>query len=179
MTVLIAVRAENSVWIGGDCRVSQNGTTICDNFPKWRKHGDLWWSSAGYQRIYQLADRKIYSTVPKQHPLDLCEAIRLEVIADSWSTDHCQGGAPVDYQFDLLATDGARIVKYRGDGSAVVLHSLGTILAIGSGEEYALGAATAVLPVEGAEMAVHAALAAATRFSQSCGGDLFIKEIMP
>lgn len=182
MTALIAIKDEDRVWIGGDGRVSEGSTTVSNSFIKWRRCGTVWWAAAGFARIYALAEKNINEMSGIRAPhgcFAVCEYLRSLADSDGWSKQSEEQGGPTRYKFDILVTDGHNIGQYAGDGSYISLSERGSMLALGSGCEYALGAAFAVLPTEGAEMAVQAALTSSARYEQTVGGDFFIKEILP
>lgn len=180
MTVLIAIKGSYSVWIGGDGRVCRGDQIVADDVVKWTEINKFWLGWSGHVRINTLLGLHRKDLLEIRDMVSLAEAVRALAIADGWTAESEVKGSSIDYQFDLLITDGKRVLRYDGDGSAILKTEIGDIVARGSGSEYALGAAHAVLADGGTSTnAVGAALAAAVRFNVGCGGDLFIQEIEP
>jgi ATP-dependent protease HslVU (ClpYQ) peptidase subunit len=178
LTCIIAIKAEHSVWIGSDGRVSEDSQTSTDDFVKWREVKGIWWAAAGYTRLYSLFDNHRDRLSIFDNCLGLCEFLRGLVIHDNWNAEAEEKGGPVRYLFDIIVTDGHEVGQYAGDGSYVKLVKPGQMAAYGSGAKYALGAARAMLDAgEPYETAIEAALAAACIFDQGCGGDLMIQEV--
>lgn len=183
MTVLIALKTEESVWIGSDGRISDGGSrTMVETFRKWRTVGRLWWAAAGNTRLYTLADLAPDMIETKESCLELCEALRDMARADHWSDENSPHGSPTDFNFAILATDGREIIHYCGDGSYVAADKPWSFFCAGSGADFAAGSlqtATQFAAEANPERFIRHALLAAYTLDQGCGMPFFIKEIEP
>ena len=184
MSIIVALRAKDCVWIGADGRVSKRYETITDDFQKWRKTSKgIWWAAAGHLRIYSLVEA---SPIDKVNTCrELCESLRKLVIEDNWTSDEESKGNSIDYNFDAIATDGREIVYYNGDGSFLRYGTVGDFAAQGCGRPYALGAISVMRRYVDYRMdddvdceeIIEAALQAACDSDQGCNGTFFIKKI--
>lgn len=180
MTVLIALKTLEGVWIGSDSRISSEAETVTDDFQKWRRADvGLWWGAAGSIRVYSFPGL-YFDPLLATTPLVVCESLRNFAKIDGWAEGDGRHGDPVDYQFNALAATPYEIIRYAGSGAHVQITRPGAFTAIGTGAPYALGALAALQDRPGIspEDAVLSALGAAVRFDQGCGGELFIKEIV-
>ena len=157
---------------------------MTDDYQKWQRAGDLWWASAGSIRLNALAETNPDALKVKTC-LELCEALRKLAVADGWQDGDDEKGAPTDYCFEVIATDGSEIVSYEGDGSFLRLTASGDFAARGTGRKYALGATSAlrryvdydVSNDEDCGEIIEAALQAACDYDQGCGGTFFVMKI--
>lgn len=186
MTLIVALRSDDGVWVGSDGRVCDRYITITDQFQKWRKtKRNIWWGAAGYTRIYALAELNRAKLDEQESCVLVCEALRKIAVEDGWSVDDSEKGTPTSYGFDLLATDGNEIVNYRGDGSFVRQETTGDFAATGGGRDFALGAVSiarryveySMAKDEDCEEILEAALQAACDYDQGVGGEFFIEKV--
>lgn len=173
MTIVCALHATSETWIGSDTQITEDGLRIVHQ-TKWVIEGTTALGYAGHGRTYNLLeDRKgdiLVTADPEAVAKRLAAALRdagfKPAEKDSWSE---WGGT------FLLATPHGI-----WDYDATLCHSpVGPFWARGSGRQFALGAAHALMRSGSAWSAiVPAALAAACALDTYCGGKPFFQRLV-
>jgi ATP-dependent protease HslVU (ClpYQ) peptidase subunit len=185
MSIVCAKKTEDGVWIASDKRLCDKGFIFSDHAEKWVKMSSgLWIGYVGHSAILAALGSVSTLTTDELKTRGLASRIREWAREDGWdatSTD----GAPPDFSYDLIVVDPSkgRVFLLCGDGSATDVGE--EFVAIGSGREFAYGAAYAAGvawtgdddPTYMAKDIVTNAVRAAMRYDNECGGDTWVRHV--
>ena len=171
MTIACALKTDTGVWIGADSRLTmRSGFVLPVESNKWMPlHSGLWWAFSGHTRVESVVAKLPLVDTPEEFQ----EAVRAAVKEDGWNSD-ADKGETVDYAYDLLLVTPERVCFSHGSGSFADFGD--AFCAIGSGREYAYGAAFALRGMD-PEVIVRTAVEAAIAFDTSCGGAVSVEFI--
>lgn len=178
MTIVVAQREGNRVWIGADSRITSHNSFIYPTVAKkWHKWGDWWMGCAGSTRLSNLIEAHALDPQPATEQA-LIVAVRSWIKDDEWNQE-VPGGGPGPRSVGsamLVVTPDRRVL----DVSSFWAYSDAGVefAAIGSGCDYAYGAAHAMrataIPTE---ERMQIALEAACNYDTGCGEPLFVRAV--
>ena len=172
MTIICALRSQDGVWIGSDSRVSKNSGFVCPApFDKWAKTAEgILWGISGHLRL-----ASIIGTLPGVKTVaQFSKALRDATKEDGWSAEGNKHGEPCDWCFDVIAVIDGKVYEINGSGSVVDFED--NFCALGSGREFAYGAAFALDDMD-PEVIVRTAVESACKYDSSCGEPIFVEHI--
>jgi ATP-dependent protease HslVU (ClpYQ) peptidase subunit len=178
MTIICAAKdaESNEIWIGSDT-VSTYGPDIpwTNTGSKWiQHHGGLCIGLSGPTRTDALLHE--FNQGAWTDPWKFCAALRAAIIEDGWEAEDRTGpGRPQRFDINGLIVFGKELWDI--DGTITPSKAEDTFVAIGAGLEYAYGAQYAIM-FEDAKQRVRVALAAAINLSPSCGGKIWMEEVV-
>lgn len=174
MTVICAMSLDGETWIGADRRTTFGNYIHYDDAEKWLIIEGRAIGFSGHSRMKQLIiTHKVDLT---GHPYDVCESLKKIVNEDGWKID-AKDGDPQRFEIEGLIVNERGIWRIDSGFSAHPI-PLGSFVAVGSGEECALGAAYAVMQGEHtARKVVRTAILAACAVNRGCGGTPFVYQM--
>lgn len=182
MTIICAYDDGGSIWIGSD-RQSTYGESKLDGGPKWRVWPDvgekgiaLGW--AGPTRVSNLIDRCADDIISAPGPNDVSDILKQAIINDGWKLQENEGEGPSVALGFILVMAGA-ISLICCDFTMVPVR-VGQFVADGSGELYAMGAASAVKQIRGPDPVagmLRIAIEGAIENNVGCGGEPWIESL--
>jgi ATP-dependent protease HslVU (ClpYQ) peptidase subunit len=173
MTVVCAVKDGPDVWIGSDSRMLAGSFLYQMPVGKWLA-ADGW--RIGISGSYRFA-----SLLTHRPPalgvtaFDAAEALRALIVADGWQPLQDQKEGPVRHDIGMILVSPEHEVYELGT-AGIPVDQGNEFTAIGSGYEYALGAAHA-RRLERPEARVRIAIDAAIKYDVSCGGAPYVERI--
>ena len=178
MTVVCAVHHEgDGTWIGSDTYCTCGNGLIPSDVPKWfGAHG---WAigQSGDRFTHNLIDHEVDGLFHKCK--DIFEASRrLIVLFDENKMNHNDEPGARSFNQELIICGPKNLKRpiwHIGPDMCFAPIPLGTLWAIGSGEEYARGAG--YVADGGGRERVEAALAAAILYDQGCGGEPYVARL--
>lgn len=181
MTVIAAIKDAEHIYYGADSRITYDSGPAYDICNKWRevpsKHFDepILFGSAGSGRLdgVIVSSSKILETCIT--PYEIADVLKRAVIGDSWRDAKGEDGDPQDYSLEIIMVFNNDIYRISSDFSVTPIPDF-TLVAVGTGEPYALGAAYAYRNRTSKEQ-VKVALQAAIKYDPNCGGKIQINEI--
>lgn len=176
MTIVCAYRLPSGeTWLGSDTRVSSEGFIYPERAVKWQRFGKWALTLTGPKASHELALRYAAEVRDCVHPRGVSGVLMGACKASDWETLENKGGSPV------YATNGI-LVSVEGiwllSGNGCVSAPAWGFLASGSGEDFAYGAAHALLQdaeSHGGDVVVRRAVEAAIAFRSDCGGDVVVE----
>ena len=174
MTIIVAQRRGKETWIGADSRMCSGTFLFQQPVKKWVQVGDWWVGQTGSFRFDTLL--KLQRPVLGGTPEQAAETLRQMVITDGWEPIHKDepGVRRHDTQLLLIAPD-CRVFEHGTSG--VTIDANEEFSALGSGCDYALGAAYA-LKEENPDYRMLTAIRAATKYDIACGGTPFLLRLV-
>lgn len=178
MTVICALHDSetDSIWLGSDRQAKVGNTIVHEAAEKWSLVGDFavgltgsWWVRFVIEDAMQGCET-VWS---------LPEAVNTALSEHGYAPEVKDGEGPWRDQGIIVASNrpGDRGLWILEAGPCVLLPvPIGTFYALGIGMEFALGAAHALREAP-AEQRMRAALEAAIRYSDGCGGEPWIREL--
>lgn len=181
MTVIAAIKDSEHIYYGSDSRVTYDSGPAYDICNKWRevqsKHFDepVMFGAAGSSRLDNIivSSSKILETCVT--PFEIADVLKRAVIADSWRDAKGEDGDPQDYSVDIVMIFNKNIFRISSDFSVTAIPDF-TLVAVGTGEPYALGAAYAARAKTCKEQ-VKTAVQAAIKYDPNCGGKVQLGDI--
>ena len=170
MTIACALKTEAGVWIGSDTQLTmRSGFILPVAKKKWETCGRFRWAFSGHVRILGALSAAPAGGMTTNMPgaEAFAEHLREAVKADGWNPDDDKG-APTDYAYDAIIVSPTRVCLAHGDGGFADFGD--AFCAIGSGREYAYGAAFALDGMDG-DVVVRTAVEAAIACDNACGGE--------
>jgi ATP-dependent protease HslVU (ClpYQ) peptidase subunit len=143
MTVIIALKKDNKIYLGADSALVDNWTVTQTKQPKIFKLGEFLIGVAGYPRTAQLIQYQLMIKPQTEHQSDfsyLCTDFVNSVkslLVDNDNVKNLDGSKQID-ESDLLF--GYRNNIYAMDTNFQIIQTTDSYNAIGSGQEIALGA---------------------------------------
>lgn len=179
MTTAVAIRVLGETWIASDSMVTLSGQKMAAPFQKWRRNAkNCWYAFSGHTRIYDLVDDDDEFN-QSQDAREFINRARLLAQQDGWSVTDGKG-EPTDYAFDAIFIDADGDVHFC-HGSGAVHWFDDNICAIGSGREYAYGAAHGMIEASLAEhdpeTFLTVVIEAASKYDSGTGGDVFVHKV--
>lgn len=192
MTIVCAYRTPNGeTWLGSDTRVSSEGFIYPVRQVKWGRYGRWALAMTGSQSVQDLAGRQSGAIADCEDASSVSVLLHRAMREDGWDPVENKGGIPCfSTNGILVSADGLWVVS----GSGVVDVPMWGFAAAGSGEDFAYGAAHALMknsdyllaligdkaeridiPWSG-EVVVRTAVEAAIAFRSDCGGDVVVEK---
>ena len=167
MSICVALKAANGVWIGSDT-MAVNCSVKEHIGKKWVHCGRYWIGICGQVRAYNLVAAKTAAIATTPTVESVIEQLRDVLLADKWKTED-DVGQPPRFKSEFIVTDGDRIVSVGGGFGFIDCEAYAVI---GAGTEAALGARSVMarMPWE-TENALITMLAAAIEVNHNCGGE--------
>lgn len=181
MTVIAAIKDAEHIYYGADSRVTYDSGPAYDVCTKWRavpsRHFDepILIGAAGSGRLDSIivSSSKILETC--MTPFEIADVLKRAVISDSWREAKGEDGAPQDYSVEIIVILNNELFRISSDFSVTPIPDL-TLVAVGSGEPYALGAGYAARNKSCKEQ-VRTSIQAAIKYDPNCGGKIQVGEI--
>ena len=171
MTICVALKSEDGVWIASDSRVtSGSGMIYPGGGSKWFAYNGVLLALAGNDRIRHILPYAVSGSFPSS-PESVAKTLRTAVKTDGWNED-ADRGEPVDYCYDAIIVGEQRVIYAHGSGA--FLDFKDELCAIGTGRPFAYGVAHALHGMA-PEIIVRTAVEAACRYDSSCGGEIFVE----
>lgn len=174
MTVIAAVQdpESNCTWIGADSMTNYAGTCLYTT-QKWVTWNGWGIASAGDHRTNSLLLEHVDRILGEASThFEVAENVRSMLQEDGYNQDHEEGAQSFGQQMIIANHDGVWAVS---PSFALIDIKPGELWADGSGRAFALGAAYSVKA--GPREKIEAAIDAAIRYDDSCGGDPKIASI--
>lgn len=181
MTVIAAIKDAERIYYGADSRVTYDSGPVYDVCNKWRavpsRHFEepLWLGAAGSGRLDSIivSSSKILETCITS--FEIADVLKRAVIGDSWREAKGEDGAPQDYSVEIIVILNNEIFRISSDFSVTPIPDF-TLVAVGSGEPYALGAGYAARSKSCKER-IKTSIQAAIKYDPNCGGKIQLGEI--
>lgn len=185
MTIVCAQRCGDETWIGSDSRMVANFMLYPQPVQKWFLVDDWWVGFSGSYRMADLLRYRAPSLANLVSAFAVTNALRALTVDDGWKPIE-EGSRDGPTRMDInciLVSPGLDVYEF---GTAGVVCPAGDeFTAMGSGYEYALGAAEALSRIRsengsgfiGPEIRMRAAIAAACKYDLGCGGEPFVKRL--
>jgi hypothetical protein len=180
VTVVVAYREMGGdVWLGADTAVSSEGFIYPVRLAKWDRYGRWALAMTGSQTVQDLARRHAGAIADCEDAESVAVLLHRAMRDDGWEPVENKGGIPCfNTNGILVSAAGLWLVS----GSGVVDVPSWGFAAAGSGEDFAYGAAYALLrgnPMQGlsGEVIVRSAVVAAIAFRTDCGGDVVVERL--
>lgn len=172
MTVIAAIKAGKSTWIGSDTLAVNNGTKFCTG-PKWRIANGWAVGAAGDLRTHNLIAVYLGDlTGGLVGAFDFTQRMRGLLERDGYNTDKEEGPAAWGQQIILAHKGGVWSI---GTCFSIVEIPEGELWADGSGRAYALGAGHVAKGTS--KQRIASAIEAAMRYDSGCGGEVFMAKL--
>jgi len=170
MSIVVGIEAEGQVWLAGDSLTTIGKHRIIHD-GKRHEWPNMVLAFVGCARIQNLIGKlgrephRIDDDIP-----ELMATLRAEIIADGW-TPNKEEGDPQDWGVEGLIASRSGLWHVASDFAVLQAHP-DQIIAIGSGREYAAGAA-AVLDGAHPEARLDRAVEVAIALDDYCGGPVW------
>lgn len=180
MTIICALHdhVAGVTWIGADGRMTSDKFVWPMDVEKWTDIGRFRLGMAGSGRAAVIVGRRLHDLRDFAHPQYIADSLREAMISDGWKSDDARGPQTFDTYFMLANAAGVWAIS----GTGTVIPFGLNFAAMGSGEDYAYGAAYALMNGDrhvSAEWVVRGALGAACAFDAACGGQLMVECLAP
>lgn len=179
MTIIVAYRddARKEVWIGSDSRVTSDRFIWPETAKKWLDCG-RW--------VIGVSGSAMIARVVRDKASDLGQCETAEGVADMLMAEfkerdfkRCDHNGPPCYEQDLIIATKSEVFSVAGNG--IVAAPDHGFAAVGSGDDFAYGAAYAIMSVaQGAisgDVICRVAVEAACQYSSDCGGKIVVEKV--
>jgi ATP-dependent protease HslVU (ClpYQ) peptidase subunit len=177
MTICCAIHdpISRETWIGSDSRATSNTFIWPEKVKKWIAAGKWRVANCGSGRALHLMEKRAKCLAACPDVSAVCGSLRDILQEDGWRADDEKGAISYGPLMFLLAShEGVWIIP----SNFAPVYVGGRFAAIGSGDDFAYGAAHALMALcVSREVVVRSALHAACTFDAACGGDLFIDHL--
>jgi ATP-dependent protease HslVU (ClpYQ) peptidase subunit len=174
VTCCVALIDQGSTWIASDSLVAAQQATWTLPAGKWRELlCGLWVGCSGSFRANDLLERLVEPTYDVR---GLVAAIRNAIRFDGWMPDESPGDPPA-YDFSMLIARPGEVWELCSNLALIPIQP-GKLAAIGSGRQYAQGAASALSHVGYGPRRVERAVEAAIEHDQECGPPVYAEHLL-
>lgn len=181
MTIIAAIKDADCIHYGSDSRVTYGSGPAYDLEGKWitlpskSSATGIHMGCAGSTRLDNIIVSSAKNLETCLTPFRIADALKRAVISDSWREAKGEDGEPQDYSVDIILIMDEEIYRIGGDFSVVHIPAF-MMVAVGTGEPYALGASHACR-TRACKEQLKMSIQAAIKYDPNCGGKVFLSSV--